>query len=161
MLVHKALQCLLVRGRHDLGGHLLGHAVFCTDNRCLAHRPPSGVGQGLPAGVAHVLALPAKVRFVYFHGTGEPCPVLRQRCPEPLRQKPRGFLRNPQIAVEFHARNTLEVGHNIKRGDDPVLIADLRAFHNRARLGAELLDAFLFTAPIRHGLVLGSSLHIQ
>ena len=146
---------------NDLRGHALGSAVLRSDHRRLADGSTARVGQGLPSGVAHVPATTAEVCFVDFNGTGEPHPILRQGRPEPLREEPRGFLRDTQVAVELHARHALEASHDLEDGDDPVLIADLRAFHDRAGLDAELLAACLLTAAERHRLVLAPRLHVD
>ena len=78
-----------------------------------------------------------------------------------MREKPGRFLRDPQVAMELHARYALETGHDQERGDNPVLIADLRPFHDGTGLGAESLRAKLFPAAERHGLVLAAKLYIQ
>ena len=63
--------------------------------------------------------------------------------------------------MQLHGRHALEVRHDQKHRQQPVLVADLRAFHDRARPHAEALAAAsLLAAAERHGLVLASELDV-
>ena len=143
------------------GGDALGPPVLHADHGGLPDWPASGSGERLARRVVHVPAFAAEVRFVHFDRAMKHRAILRQRRSEPMRQEPRGLLRDAEVAVQLHAGHALETGHHLKRGDDPVLIADLRAFHDRAGLDAEELRARLLSTPERHGRVLRASLDVH
>ncbi len=161
MLTHEPLQRGRVRGRDHRGCDVLCRTVLDADHRRLADRPAADIRQFLPLGAAHVPAATADVGFVRFDRASKQLPILRQGDPEPLRKKPRRFLCHTQVAVELHARHALETGHEQEGRDEPVLVADLRAFHHGTRLHAKFLRALLLPAAVGHRLVLAAGLHVH
>ncbi len=149
MVLDESLQRLRVGRLDDCRCDLIRLAVLRAHDRRLADRPAARVRQFLALRVAHVLPLAAHVGFVHLDRPREQLAVLGQCGTQSLSQKPGGLLGDSQVAVELHARHALEAGHDQERGDNPVLIADLGAFHDRARLGAESLRADPFPASER------------
>ena len=123
--------------------------------------PAPSISQFPPLRVAHAPSATAEIGFVHFDRASEQRPILREGDSEPLREKPRRFLCHTQVAVELHARHALEAGHKQERPDEPVLIANLRAFHDCARLHTELLPALFLAATVGHGFVLATRLDIH
>ena len=73
---------------------------------------------------------------------------------------PRRFLRDPQVAVQFHAGHTLEARNQQVDGNGPFLVAQVGRLHYCAAADAEALGALLLPATVGHGLVFGTRLHI-
>lgn len=106
----------------DLAPTLLG-----SHHGRLALRSPVARALGLPL----VLLLAAYVGFVYFNFAGQLAfrskhvHIVSPGLPDPVRKEPGGFLRYPEISVQFHTGYALDVRAHQVVSDCPYLIAEL------------------------------------
>ena len=131
----------------SLGANLIGVPVLYADNGDLADRTPACQLRTL--FVAHVFALAAKVGFINLHGAVE-IVLMRvyPRFADALKHEPCGGLGDPDVPVQFHAADALEVGDDHVDCDCPLAEGYLRALQGRAGLDAEIAAAI--AAPVGH-----------
>ncbi len=153
---HEALQCLSVRRRHDSSHNLVGRPVLGSDDCCLSNGSPAC--QFLALGVGHIAALPAHIGLVHFNRAGKQVAVTRrQSLADAVCHVPRGPLRYRDVPVQLHAGDALEIRCDEEQGEEPVLIAKVRRFHERSCLDREEPSAapqFALAAAVGHSLVL-------
>ena len=144
---HEALQGLLVSVFDHRGAHKVGVPVLCADHGHLPNRTTACVEA---FRLVLVLLLAADVCLVSldwanerFHRVVPPC------LPNPVRQVPGGLLSNLELAVQLHARDTLDVGGQEVERDGPYPKPQVRTLHERSRLSREALAAVAAAVGLR------------
>ena len=81
-----------------------------------------------------------------------------------MEHEPSGLLRDAELPVQLHGRDTLEVRHEQIDSDRPQSIRNPRPLHDRSHLHCEHRLGFSRTAiptAMRHRLVRDSGLHVE
>ena len=156
MLSHEPAQRLAVGAGDGLGPNLPRLPILHADDGSLVR---DAAPCARPLALVLVLLFAADVRLVYLDRAGERTALVFPCLPEPVRQMPRALLSDAEIAVELHARHTLQAGSEQVGRERPCLVAKVRAFHDGTRLDAEALAAV--AAAVGHGLVLRAGLNAQ
>ena len=157
LLADKALQRLAVRAVDARGGHPVRLAVLHADDGLLADRTPTLLQ--LP-GLVLVLLFPADVGFVHFYRTRERADFRLERLAEPVQHEPCGLLTDPEVPVQLHGRNALDVGGEQVDAHRPNPVFEVRAFHHRSHLQGEHGATGALPATVGHGLVLDALLDV-
>ena len=109
-------------------------------------------GPELLAGM-FVPLFPADIGLIHFHRASELRRFGGPGFPDAVGHVPSGLLGNPQVPVQFHAGDALEVGGVEEERDGPLGEGEVGALHNRPGLDREILAAVL--AVEGHGLAVG------
>ena len=136
---------------NNLGCYLVAVVVFHSNHGCFTGRSTSSIGYLFALGLAHVLALAAKVSLIYLDRAVERSAVLaRPRFPDTVEHEPSCRLRHADIPMKFHARNAFEAGEAQIDGNGPLSKRNLGVGHDRSGLDAEI--SATIGAPVRHAV---------
>ena len=149
VLPDEALEGLAVRGADHLGPDFVALPVLHANNRRLSNRSPAH--EFLALGLAHVPALPADIGFVNLNRPVKLVVAILGPClPDTVQHEPSRFLRNPEVPVQLHGRNRLQVGQAKVDRNRPLAHRHIRARDRRPGADGEVGPAVL--APVGHRL---------
>ncbi len=94
-------------------------------------------------GFMLVLFDPAHVGFVDFDNALQHFELRSARFAQPMKDKPRRLLRDPDFLGELHGRNALARRHKQIHRVNPLVQRDMRALENRASANREVLFALI------------------
>ena len=152
---HEALERELVGVVDDGSGDAVGPAVLRADDGRLADGAAS-LDDLLALVRVHVSGLAADEGFVNLDRPAERRTTFAPSLTDSVSKEPGSFLSGFEVAVQFHARRTLEPGRQQVERDRPLLKSEVRRFHQRPSPYGEVLPAASAAVRLRlsspHGL---------